>query len=140
MKELITEISHINSSKKECRKFGYSVGSVLLIIGLTLLYFGKSSAVYFLSIAGILILLGFILPASLKPLQKIWMGISVILGSIMTRVILTFLFYIVVTPVAIIAKIAGKDFLNLKIEKEKKSYWIFRDKKEYNKTETEKQF
>lgn len=140
MKELFKEISHINSSKKECRKFGISVGTVVLLLGFLLMYNGKNSSVYFILAGGCLIILGMALPVVLKPLQKVWMSFAVVMGFVMTRVILSILFYIIVTPVGIIARISGKDFLDLRIEKEKKSYWIFRKNNNYEKIETEKQF
>jgi hypothetical protein len=61
------------------------------------------------------------------------------MGFVMTRVILSILFYLIITPINFIAKIFRKDFLNLKIEKKKKSYWNLREV-EYDKTSTEKQY
>ena len=37
------EIKNITSSKKDLRNFGISVGGVLVIIGLVLLYYSKDS-------------------------------------------------------------------------------------------------
>ena len=134
------EIKNINSSKTELRKFGLTVGTVLVIIGLVLFYSEKSSHTYFLSIGGALIIFGVVVPKILLPIQKAWMAIAVVLGFIMTRVILSVLFYLVVTPIGLLAKLLGKDFLDRKIEKNKKTYWNFRVLKDYEKIETERQF
>jgi len=68
------------------------------------------------------------------------MSISILLGFVMTRVILSILFYIVITPVGFVARLLGKDFLDEKIDKSKESYWNYREQKEYDKTSTEQQF
>ena len=134
------EIKNINSSKTELRKFGFTVGGVLLIIGIVLLYFEKSSHPYFLGIGGLLIILGAVLPKILLPIQKAWMALAVDLGFIMTRVILSILYYLVITPIGLLAKLFGKDFLDRKIEKDKNTYWNFRFLKDYEKIDTERQF
>jgi hypothetical protein len=37
-------------------------------------------------------------------------------------------FFLVVTPIGLVMKIAGKDLLSTKYDKKKKTYWIKRDK------------
>lgn len=137
---LIEEIKNIKSDNADCRKFGISVGIVLIVISLVLSYYDKNNFIYFGTIGGLLVIFGVIIPQVLKPLQKIWMAFAVILGFIMTRVILTILFYLIVTPTGFIARLFGKDFLDLKLEKEKDSYWHLREIKEYQPLDTERQF
>lgn len=117
------EFKHIKETKKDLRNFGLTVGIVLAAIGTILFYFEKSSAIYFAVIGGMLILLGVLLPQSLKPLNRIWMGLAIILGFIMTRVILTILFYLVITPIGLLAKLFGKKFMSLKYDGSAKTYW-----------------
>ncbi len=136
---ILEEIKNIKSDKKELKKFGGQVGGILILVGALLFAFAKSSAPIFMGIGGLLAIAAFLLPVLLLPLHKIWMSLAVVLGFIMTRVILSILFYLVITPINIISRLFGKDFLNLKIEKEKKSYWNLRDEV-YDKTSTEKQF
>ncbi len=136
---ILEEFKNIKSDKKELKKFGVSIGIVSLVVGIILLIYSKQSYPYFLGVGGVLIISAYIFPTILFPLQKVWMALAVVLGFIMTRVILSILFYIVITPINFISRLFGKDFLNLKIEKEKKSYWNLRDE-EYEKSSTEKQF
>ncbi|MBL1215222.1 MAG: ECF transporter S component [Ignavibacteriae bacterium] len=134
------EIKNIKSSKTELRKFGLTVGSVLVIIGLILFYFEKSSFPYFLAAGAVLIVFGALLPKVLLPIQKVWMSIAVVLGFIMTRVILSVLYYLVITPIGLLAKIFGKDFLDRKIKKDEETYWNYREIKQFEKIDTERQF
>ncbi len=136
---ILEEIKNIKSDKKELKKFGITIGAVLLIISTLLFFYDKPSAIYFISGCFLVTLLAQIFPKLLFPLQKVWMALAVVLGFIMTRVILSILFYLVITPINITSRLFGKDFLNLKIEKEKKSYWNLRAE-EYDKSSTEKQF
>ncbi|MBT8379975.1 MAG: hypothetical protein KJN64_12180, partial [Ignavibacteria bacterium] len=96
---LTEELRHIKETKKELRKFGLTVGFVLVIIAAVLFYSEKSSAAYFAIIGAVLILAAVIYSKILKPLNKIWMSLAIVLGFFMSRVILTILFYLVLTPI-----------------------------------------
>ena len=134
------EIKNIKEDKTTLRKFGTTVGTVLLIVGIVLYLTGKSSSVVFGGIGFLLILFGLILPSILKPLNKIWMTLAVILGWFMSRLILFILFYIVITPIGFFLKLMGKDFLRLKFDKNSKSYWETREKKITEQIDYERQF
>jgi hypothetical protein len=134
------EFKHIKETKKELRKFGLTVGGVLAVIAALLFYFGKPSAIYFAVIGGLLILLGALFPQMLKPLNKIWMGLAIILGFIMSRVILTILYYLVLTPIGLLAKIVVKKFMILKYDKSVKTYWEKRSVIQKKQIDYERQF
>jgi hypothetical protein len=138
---LIEEIKNIPSTKKNLKKFGITIGFVLSIIAVILFYYDKGSFIYFLTIGFSLIILAFSFPLVLKPIQKIWMALALILGWISTRIILSILYFLILTPIGLAAKLFGKDFLNLKFNKSQHTYWNHRDKKPYNnKEESERQF
>ena len=133
------EIKNIRSDENELKKFGKAVGLVILIIGIVLMVYSNKLFPIFVATGTFFIISSYLSPSILLPFQKIWMVIAVILGFIMTRIILSVLFYIVISPINFISKIFGKDFLDLKIQKEKKSYWNLKEEK-YEKSSTEKQF
>ncbi len=137
---LLEEIKNIKETKKDLRKFGLTVGIALLIISGILLWSAKDSFIYFGSAGITLLLVGLILPQVLKPLNKAWMTLALLMGWVMTRVILTILFYIVVTPTAFFAKVFKKKFLELKIDRSGNSYWELRGKKPVTPKDYEKQF
>jgi len=134
------EINNIKSSTKELKQFGFVIGGILFAIGVYLLYKGKPAYPVLLSLGFLIIVLGLALPKILLPFQKVWMTLAVMLGFIMTRVILSILFYFVLTPIGFFAKISGKSFLDLKFNDSKLSYWNIREKKDYEKIDTERQF
>ena len=134
------EIKLIKETPAELKKFGITVGTVLLIIGAVLLYLEKGSGTYFIIIGAALVLSGFLYPVILRPLNKVWMILAVILGWIMTRLILIVLFYLVVTPIGLLAKIFRKEFLKLDYDKSAGSYWEMREKRTPEPAEYERQF
>lgn len=139
---LIEEIKNIKSDNKELRKFGITVGAVLIAIGFLFQLVWDDYTTYMIvgTIGAFLLLFGIIYPKVLLPVHKIWMTFAVILGFIMTRVILSVLFYLVVSLIGLIARLTGKDFLNSTIDRKRESYWNKREKVEYTKELTERQF
>lgn len=134
---MIEEIKNINTGKKEIRNFGFLVGGVLIAISIFLLWKELSYYQLIFAIGISLVLLGFFIPKILKPIYIIWMTFATILGWIMTRVILTILFYFIVTPIGLIARIFGTKFLDLSWQDNAESYWNKRDKEV---SDMEKQF
>lgn len=137
---ILEEIKEIKSDKKELRKFGYTIGIALLVIGTALLYFGKPSSPYLIGFGALHCLVGLTFPSLLKPVHKIWMSLAVVLGFIMTRIILSLLFYFVFMPMRFTARIFGKRFIDLNFKKETDSYWNKRETKMYESIDTERQF
>jgi hypothetical protein len=138
---LIEEIKNIKSSKKELRKFGITVGIVLGLLGGFLWWKGKDLYLIMFVISFLFLFFGAIVPIILKPIQKVWMSLALILGWIMTRVILSLMFYLVFFPIGMLARIFGKDFLDQKRDTDIKSYWILRKSEPQRPKEAyEKQF
>ena len=67
---------------------------------------------------------GVLHPKSTKPLYHGWMWLAFVLNFIMTRVILSILFYGIAFPTALFLRITGKDLLGIKAQKA--SYWKIR--------------
>jgi len=52
-------------------------------------------------------------PRLFAPASKLWFGLSAVLGAVMSRVILTLVFFLVLTPVGVLRRAMGKDALKL---------------------------
>lgn len=137
---LIEEIKNIPSTKSDLKKFGVTIGIVLVLIAIILFYLTYSSYLYFAAVGLLFIILAYFFPIILIPIQKFWMVLALILGWISTRIILSVLFYLIMTPIGLAAKIFRKDFLNLKLDKSNQSYWNYREKVLYTKEKSERQF
>ncbi|MGA9109194.1 MAG: SxtJ family membrane protein [Smithella sp.] len=137
---IIEEIKNIKGDKSDWRKFGITMGIILAVIGFYLLWKGKNYVEYVFSLAAAFFILGLVIPSALKFVYKAWIVMSVIMGFIMTRVIMVIIFYMIVTPVGFVASIIGKNFLDVKIDKTAKSYWIVREIVRKEKSDYERQF
>jgi len=137
---LIEEIKHIDSSNEAVKKTGLTVGIVLILVSLLLWYLGKTSSIYFSMTGGLFIILSFIAIPVLRPFHKLWMMLSLLMGFVMSRVILTLLFYIVLTPVGFIAKLVGKKFMPLGFDKNATTYWEKRENAVKQQIDYERQF
>ena len=92
-------------------------------------------------IIGIVLLVsGLVIPIILKPIFFLWMVFASILGFIMTRVILSLLFFIILTPIGLILRLFGKQLLLFEEDLTKESYWNKRTVESFSQTNYEKQF
>ncbi len=121
------ELKHIDKSDEAVKKTGITVGVVLILISLFLWYLGKTSFIYFSIIGGLFVILAFIAIPILRPFHKIWMMLALLMGFVMSRVILTLLYYLVLTPIGLVAKLVGKKFMPLGFDKNASTYWEKRD-------------
>ena len=136
---MLEEIKNIKSEKSDLRKFGITIGILLMIIAGILFWKEKESFQIFLTIGAVLCVFSVVIPVILKPIYWMWMIFATILGWIMTRVILSILFYVIITPIGLISRLFGKQFLELKWNEKNSTYWNYRSDK-LDKRSYEKQF
>ena len=105
------------------KNFGIVFFIVFLIIALFPLINDGSLRIWSLIVSTFFLFLGLINSKILTPLNKIWFKFGLLLGKVVSPVIMGFIFFLVVTPIAFIMRLIGKDLLNLKFNKYK-SYWI----------------
>lgn len=137
---VVEDIKRIKSGRSELRKFGLTVGAAFCILGALFLWRGKAVYPYLFGIGGAVFVLGLAVPAVLKPLQKAWMALAIVLGWIMTRVILSILFFVMVTPIGLVSRLFGKDFLSLRFDEETKTYWVPKETEKTGHRDYENQF
>jgi len=105
------------------KSFGIVFSIVFLLIAIYPLINNQELRVWSLVIATIFLILGLINSRALTPLNKLWFKFGLLLGRIVSPIIMGLIFFLVVTPIAFMMRIIGKDLLNLKFNKDK-SYWI----------------
>ncbi|HEY4504018.1 MAG TPA: SxtJ family membrane protein [Candidatus Paceibacterota bacterium] len=137
---MLEEIKKIKSSKKNLRSFGLFVGGIFIILSLYFYWRNKSYADDVIYIGIILVSLGAVSPLLLKPLQKTWMTLGIMLGFLVTNIILMLFFYLVITPFSFIARLVGKSFLDTSFGESTPTYWKKREEKKISKVDMEKQF
>jgi hypothetical protein len=127
-------------SIRELRRFACTVGAGLAIIGALSRYRGHIYPPTVLwIIAAVLLLLGLVRPSSLAAVQKSWLGLANILGWINTRVILSLLFYFVLTPLSLIMRFF-RDPLDRRLHETRNSYWLSKKSQRFDPKNYERQF
>lgn len=121
--------NEIEVTPKKVRDFGWVIFAVIgvivpvfiswrnewIITDLMLILFG----------IGLLVLIPcLIAPNLMRPVYRGWMTLAVLLGLFMTKVIITLVFYGMMTPIGLLRRLLVKDPMGLRINKEKQSYWV----------------
>ena len=105
------------------KSFGIVFFIVFFIIALFPLINNSEIRIWAVIISLIFLILGLINSKILTPLNKAWFKFGIFLGKIISPLIMSIIFFLVVTPIGILMKMLKKDLLNLKFNKHK-SYWI----------------
>ena len=137
---MLEENHSIQASRKNLRNFGLSVGFVCVAVAGFLFWKEKEAYGYFFAIGLILVCCGSTLPHFLKPVYLVWMRFASILGWIMTRVILCLLFYLIITPIALVSRLMGKQFIDLEWDAKQRTYWKYMKLNESSREGYKKQF
>ena|SRR3989344_4726714 len=137
---MFEEIKNIPISKKRVRNASFTVGVFLLLLAALLFWKGSSLVSYIVFGGVLLIFFGITAPRLLFPFYKMWMTFAVVLGWFMTRFIVIIIFYFLVTPIAFLAYLCGKRFLDLSWKSLQKSYWKKRSREEFSRDKYELQF
>lgn len=112
------------------RSFGFVFTVAFLVIALIPLIHGEEIRNWSMITSAVFLAITLIYPKMLHPLNKLWMKFGLLLHHIIQPIVLGILFYLVFTPMAILAKILKKDFLHLHFDSKAKSYWIKRNPSE----------
>ena len=113
------------------KNFGITFSTIGILIFLYLLYFDNFN-LYILLISISLLLISFLIPKILKVPNIIWFRFGILLSKIMTPLILGFIFFGVLGPIAILRKIFNFN--------KKKEYFTWKKTNKDDKINFKKQF
>ena len=99
-------------SKKQATDTGMAFVLILLLIG----FFSGDTLYYKIAIP--VLIVNMIFPSVYNPLVVLWLGFSTLLGTVVSKILLGIVYIVLVLPVGLIRRIAGKDSLQLKKFKE----------------------
>lgn len=104
MKEYFPE----SVDEHQCKDSGMAIVLICLLIA----FFGEKYI--FVPLALIFIVLNMVVPTIYCKFARIWLGLSHLIGTIVSKIILTIIFYLLVTPVGALRRLIGKDALQVK--------------------------
>lgn len=109
------------------RAFGLVFAAVFALIGLWPLLGNGSIRLWALAIAALILGLALLLPRALAPANRAWHRLGLLMHRVMTPLVMSVIFFVTVTPMAVLMRLLGKDPLRLRREPEAQSYWIPRE-------------
>jgi hypothetical protein len=134
------KIDYSAVSTEELRKFGFIFAGILIFLfGLLIPYWRHHEIrVWPFYIGMPVALLAAVWPTALRPFYVVWMKFGAVMGFINTRIIMSVFFFVMITPLAWIFKLLGKDPMARALEKSANTYRVV--SKPYAKEEMEKPY
>jgi hypothetical protein len=108
------------------RAFGLVFAVFFIVVALLPLRHHHPVSLWAFPLAALFLLVALLKPALLSPMNKYWTKLGLLIGRIVGPVVTAILFYVVVTPTALLFRLMGKDPLRLAFEPQAQSYWIVR--------------
>ena len=129
MKYLPTQLS-----RKQCSDAGMAASLILLLIGIF------TSKILFYQLAIPALVINMIVPWFWYPFAVVWFGLSGLLGDVVSRILLSIVYFVLVLPVGFIRKLAGKDSMNLRVFRKTDASVMIRRDHIYSPADLEKPF
>lgn len=109
------------------RSFGLVFAAVFAVVALLPLLDGAGPRPWALGIAAAFLAAAVLRPSLLAPANRAWFRLGMLLGAVVTPVVMALVFFLAVTPTALLLRLFGKDPLNRRFDPAAASYWIPRD-------------
>ena len=109
------------------RGLGIVFAVVFALIGGVPWLFGRGASLWALAVALVFLVLAFVAPRLLFPLNWVWFRLGLLLSRIGNPLIMGVLYFGAFMPMGLLLRALGKDLLRLKLDPATKSYWINRE-------------
>ena len=120
-------MSHASSPRPGSdRTFGFFFAVLFGALGAWALWKGREWGWVATGIGVALALVAGIAPRLLAGANRAWFALGMLLGRIVNPIVLGALFFLVVTPMALLMRAVGKRPLNLRFDRAAPTYWIER--------------
>ncbi len=116
----------IQADRQELRRFGVTTGAIVaLLFGLLLPWLlNRPFPTWPWVVAGILAGAGLAMPATLGPVYRGWMKFGHVMGTVNTRILLAFTFYVVIFPLGLVMRVFHKDPMGRALDNHLTSYRV----------------
>ena len=122
------------------RKFGLVMAGAFTGLFLVRWVLSGAFAWWLLGVAGAFLLAGLLMPAVLAPVDAGWMKLAGWLGAVNSRVLLTVVFGLVITPMGLLRRLFGRRSFEMYPDASCESYWRARRPEEFSRERLERQF
>lgn len=108
MKNILAEVFNRDITKDQSKDTGMAMVLLLLLFSAGLKRQGLVSA------AVVALIIDMTFPRFYRPVAVVWLGLSHLLGTVVSKILLTLVFFVIVTPIGMARRLLGKDSLQLK--------------------------
>jgi Saxitoxin biosynthesis operon protein SxtJ len=108
------------------RGFGFVFAGFFALVSALSWWRGHTGWHWLLPLGVLFLVVALVRPGLLAPLNKLWLKFGLLLYKVMNPLVLGLLFFITITPIGLVMRAFGKDFLRLRLDRGAKSYWIER--------------
>ncbi|HUS83557.1 MAG TPA: SxtJ family membrane protein [Anaerolineales bacterium] len=122
------------------RSFGLVFATVFLIVSLFPLTGDGTVRIWALALAGAFAVAAFLAPDFLRPLNRLWFRLGLVLNKIVSPIVMGIIFFLTVTPIGLIRRARNSDPLKQKIDPDAETYWIAVDPEHVARSSMKKQF
>jgi len=113
---------------KGLRQFGLMLGGILIVLFGFLLPWSRRwenlPNYQWIAVGALVVAWALIAPDSMRGLYNGWMRISMIIGNVMNRIILSIVYFVVITPMGVVMRMMAKDPMRRKLDKSVASYRV----------------
>jgi hypothetical protein len=120
--------SHSEPKIGSDRGFGLVFAAVFLIIAILPLLRNAPVRWWALVATAAFALAALVAPSVLRPLNQIWFTFGMALHHVVNPIVMGAIFFVAVTPTALIMRAFGKDPLRLERDRASATYWVARDR------------
>lgn len=104
-----------------------SLETLLVLVGALIVVYWIYPKKIYLLIAMAFILIGIVSPFLSEKISWVWMKFAELLGGVMSKILLSLIYYVILVPIALVYRLTQKNHLFLK--RKEGSYYIDRNKK-----------
>jgi len=124
MRQIASEIPELD--RKGLREFGFTMGGIVAVLfGLALPWLLNARfPVWPWWLAGALAGWAVLAPHTLRTVYRLWMRFGLLLNRVTTPIILGIVFFLLITPIALVMRLAGRDVMARKFDPTAKTYRV----------------
>ena len=124
----------------QVKEFGIALGIILVVIGLLPLIRKHPVRVWAIYAGLAVFIARFFAPRVLSPVYAIFLKVTHIIGRINSAILLTIVYYFIVTPIGFVMRFFKNKVFTKNIDKSLETYWIRKETNFDNPEEMKRQF
>ena len=134
------ELANLDTRPPALRKFGLSVGLVLLALGGAQGWHHRPIAPVWLGLGALLLVMGLLAPGWLRRCYLGWMALALLMGIVTSTILLTGIYFLLLTPIALLLRFTRRTPMARDFRAGAATYWQPRTAGAFTRADLEQQY